>query len=108
MIKNQQISITKENDTLQRKGFDELSAQSSELEAVIASGASGRNRTCDRQLRRLLLYPLSYRGKCGPHYSVLKIKYQENRGGEQGTLLRQGYEGQAWNTEHRTCMLFVV
>jgi hypothetical protein len=26
-------------------------------------GALGRNRTCDQEIRRLLLYPLSYEGK---------------------------------------------
>lgn len=26
------------------------------------NGTPSRNRTCDQQLRRLLLYPLSYRG----------------------------------------------
>ena len=29
-----------------------------------SSGALGRNRTCDQEIRRLLLYPLSYEGEC--------------------------------------------
>jgi hypothetical protein len=28
-------------------------------------GALGRNRTCDQEIRRLLLYPLSYEGGVG-------------------------------------------
>ena len=31
--------------------------------AELFSGAPGRNRTCDQEIRRLLLYPLSYEGK---------------------------------------------
>jgi len=27
------------------------------------NGALGRNRTCDQEIRRLLLYPLSYEGR---------------------------------------------
>ena len=31
-----------------------------DLQNRFVFGVAGRNRTCDRQLRRLLLYPLSY------------------------------------------------
>ena len=33
-------------------------------------GALGRNRTCDQEIRRLLLYPLSYEGGVGFDCSV--------------------------------------
>lgn len=32
-------------------------------------GALGRTRTCDRQIRRLLLYPLSYEGVSPGYYA---------------------------------------
>ncbi len=31
--------------------------------AFVKMSALGRNRTCDQEIRRLLLYPLSYEGK---------------------------------------------
>src|SRR3990172_6743253 len=39
------------------------------LSAPLGNGAPGRNRTCDPQLRRLVLYPLSYgRRRNARHY----------------------------------------
>jgi hypothetical protein len=34
-------------------------------------GALGRNRTCDQEIRRLLLYPLSYEGGVGYEASII-------------------------------------
>ena len=46
-------------------------------------GALGRNRTCDQEIRRLLLYPLSYEGERARivgNFILHKAKHADFRG----------------------------
>jgi hypothetical protein len=53
-------------------GSNTIRAQISKLEYLVRAMycAPGRNRTYDRQIRRLLLYPLSYGGQATPSVIV--------------------------------------
>jgi hypothetical protein len=49
-------------------------------------GALGRNRTCDQEIRRLLLYPLSYEGECAWVGGFSSLHRPSSCGRESGPL----------------------
>ena len=66
-LQPRQAAFTRSNETLSTRGLDCRAIRVDRWRgSSILFCAPGRNRTYDRQIRRLLLYPLSYGGRRTP------------------------------------------